>query len=82
VIQAYIDFIVVPLAAKDGFKKPDVASSEASSSSWSSASSRKFGVPFFQGESGERRLRLPAARITGICYKDLFVIVFLSGLFL
>ena len=64
-IQAYIDFFGVPLAAKDGFKKPDVASSEASSSSWSSASSRKFGVPFFQGESGGRRLRSPAARITG-----------------
>ena len=64
-IQAYIDFFGVPLAAKDGFKKLDVASSKASSSSWSSASSRKFGVPFFQGESGGRRLRSPAARITG-----------------
>ena len=64
-IQAYIDFFGVPLATKDGFKKLDVASSEASSSSWSSASSRKFGVPFFQGESDGRRLRSPAARITG-----------------
>ena len=64
-IQAYIDFFGVPLAAKDGFKKLDVASSEASSSSWSSASSHKFGVPFFHGESGGRRLRSPAARITG-----------------
>jgi len=64
-IQAYIDFFGVPLAAKDGFKKLDVASSEASWSSWSSASSRKFGVPFFQGVSGGWRLRSPAARITG-----------------
>jgi hypothetical protein len=41
----------VPLVAKDGFKKLEVASSEASSSSWSSASSRKFGVPSFYGMS-------------------------------
>ncbi|CAN6194161.1 unnamed protein product [Urochloa humidicola] len=65
VIQAYIDFFDVPTAAKVGFKNQDVASLEASSSSWISASSCKFAVPFFYRGSDERRLRLPATRITG-----------------
>jgi hypothetical protein len=62
--QAYIDFFDVPTAAKVGFKNLDVASSEASSSSWSSASSHKFAIFFFHGGSDEERLRLPATRIT------------------
>jgi hypothetical protein len=62
--QVYIDFFDVPTAAKVGFKNLDVASSEASSSTWSSASSRKFAVLFFHGGSDEQRLRLPATRIT------------------
>ncbi|CAN6227682.1 unnamed protein product [Urochloa humidicola] len=64
-IEAYIDFFDVPTAAKVGLKNQDAASSEASSSSWSSASSCKFAVPFFHKGSDERRLRLPATRITG-----------------
>ena len=77
-IQAYIDFFGVPLAAKDGFKKLDVASSEAgvrlqvTSSAFLSFRERAAG-----GGSGHQQRGSP-----GICYKDLFVIVFLSGLFL
>jgi len=64
-IQACIDYFGVPIAAKDGYKKVDVASSEASSSRRRSASSRKVVVPFFPGGSGCWRLRSPALRITG-----------------
>lgn len=63
-IQVYIDDFGVPVAAKDGFKKVDVASSEASSSSWTSVSSCKFVVSFFQGGSVGWRFRSPASRIT------------------
>ena len=79
-IQAYIDFFGVPLAAKDGFKKLDVASSEASSSSRLQVASSAF-LSFREraagGGSGHQQRGSP-----GICYKHLFVIVFLSGLFL
>ncbi|RLN18525.1 hypothetical protein C2845_PM02G14820 [Panicum miliaceum] len=69
--QACIDFFDVPTAAKVGFKNLDVASSEAFSSSWSSASSRKFAVLFFHGGSDEQRLRLPATWITGEALQEL-----------
>ena len=64
-IQVCIDYFGVPIAAKDGYKKVDVASSEASSSRRRSASSRKVAVPFFPGGSGCWRLRSPVSRITG-----------------
>ena len=64
-IQACIDYFGVPIAAKDGYKKVDVASSEASSSSWRLASSRVVAVLFFQRRSVGRRLRSPVSRITG-----------------
>ncbi|CAN6361379.1 unnamed protein product [Urochloa humidicola] len=67
-----IDFFGVPLVAKVGFKKLVVASLlEASSSSWSSASSRKFGVPFIQGDSVGWRPRSPAMRTTGVVLQEL-----------
>ncbi|CAN6283851.1 unnamed protein product [Urochloa humidicola] len=71
-IQAYIDFIGVPIVAKVGFKNIDVASSEASSStSWSLASSCKSGVPFFQGASGGRLFWTPATKDTGFVLQGL-----------
>ncbi|CAN6205465.1 unnamed protein product [Urochloa humidicola] len=71
-IQAYIDFIGVPLVAKAGFKKIDVASSEASSSaSWNSASGCKSDVHFFQGASGGRWFRSPVTKNTGVVLQEL-----------
>ena len=64
-IQACIDYFGVPIAAKDGYKKVDVASSEASSSSWRLASSRVVAVLYLQRRSVGRRLRSPVSRITG-----------------
>lgn len=64
-IHVYIDFFDVPACAKLGSKKLDVASFEASSSSWRSASSCMLVVPFLHGESDERWLWLPAVRIAG-----------------
>ena len=64
-IQACIDYFGVPIAAKDGYKKVDVASSEVSSSSWRLASSCVVAVLYFQRRSVGRRLRSPISRITG-----------------
>ena len=73
-IQACIDYFGVPIAAKDGYKKVDVASSEVSSSSWRLASSHVVAVLYFQRSVG-RRLRSPVSRISpGECYKDMVVI--------
>ncbi|CAO2169602.1 unnamed protein product [Urochloa humidicola] len=76
-IKACIDLVGVPLVAKVGFKKLDVASSsEASSSSWSSASSRMFGVPFVQEGSDGWRLRSPVTKTTGDELQGLVCICF------
>ena len=59
-----------------------VASTEVPSSSWESASSCSFGAPLFVGQSGERRLRWPASKMTGNILQGLgCIFAFIRGVF-
>ena len=62
-IKVCIDFFDAPHVAKDNLKS-FVTSSEVSSSSWSSASRRKFN------EDVGRRLRRPAVKATGFVLQE------------
>ncbi|RLN05164.1 hypothetical protein C2845_PM13G01340 [Panicum miliaceum] len=62
-VQVCIGAFDVPHVANDGLKSFG-ASSEVSSSSWSSASRRKFNSVLLQGCGVGRRLRRPAVKAT------------------